>query len=366
IYYPGKVASPQDIPFLSHTFLGSTSKKEGKEHTVGAQEPTCRFLIQSRSDSEQQSGEFASPAYPGFHPPGLQCIYMFRGQPNQRIRIEIVDLNLPSQMNTCSTDYVQIFDGGDLNKATSIGNRICGEQRNLQIYSTESLLTIIFVTSTTATKHTYTKYRGFRIAYQFWDKFVPVAFDLKDLHVRGTECDFSIRSGMQKEGVLEAPNFSFSALLYPLHVCTFYFLGRHEKQRLETVRVGFDFVDLPSFNANEKRCSNGFLAIYGSRVENTDNFTLRPIVSPSFGDLNLFEANFAAPLNAVGLPHPSQIWCGDKLNAIKTKDDVDSSAIISLRSALALRFNASGKSPMNVHFRVYYKFVSGKFIYYLI
>ncbi|VDL53554.1 unnamed protein product [Hymenolepis diminuta] len=356
IYYPGQVASPQDIPFLPHEFLRSASKGEEKENKVGAPEPTCRFVIQSKS--EQQSGEFASPAYPGFHPPGLQCIYTFRGQPNQRIKVTILDLNLPSQMNTCSTDYIQFFDGNDLNRAPSIGNRICGEHENLEIYSTESFLTIIFVTYSTISENTFTRYRGFRIAYKFWDKFVPVESYFKEHHVRGTECDFAIQSernglnGMQKDELLESPSFSFSAVLYPSHVCTFYFLGRHEKQRLETVRVGFDFVDLPPFNRNEKKCSNGFLAVYGSRVENTDNFTLRSISSSSFTDLNLLEGNLAAPYSIASLPQPSQIWCGDKLDAIKTKDDVDSSAIISLRSALALRFNASGQSYMNVRFRI--------------
>ncbi|KAL5960602.1 CUB domain-containing protein 2 [Taenia solium] len=98
LYYPGKVASAQDIPSLPRAFLSSRSHDTANIPT--ANEPTCRFVIQPHSESGSGRGEFVSPAYPGIHPPGIRCIYAFHGQPNQRIKVEVLDLSLSSQLHT--------------------------------------------------------------------------------------------------------------------------------------------------------------------------------------------------------------------------------------------------------------------------
>ncbi|KAL5960604.1 hypothetical protein TSMEX_011660 [Taenia solium] len=274
----------------------------------------------------------------------------------------------------CSTDYIQFYDGTDVLHSPSIGNRICGEQKGVQVFSTDSSLTMIFVTkSTTINEVTFSTYRGFRVSYQFWDKFVQIEPTFKEKHVRGTECDFAIRSGGKGSGRQPAdeipadlPNFYYSMTLPPSHTCTFFFLGRHERQRVETIRVAFSILDLPPINLDEKKCTYGYMAVYGARIETDEEFNLHPVYSFSEAGLAAeYEASIgslATPTSSsVALPRPSQVWCGDNLAAIKTKGDVDSSAIVSLRSTLALKFNASGKTPMNVRFQVFYKFVSGKF-----
>ncbi|KAH9281744.1 Low-density lipoprotein receptor-related protein 3 [Echinococcus granulosus] len=366
LYYPGKVASAQDIPSLPRAFL--TSRKHENAKKAVTNEPICRFVIQPKSESGSERGEFVSPAYPGFHPPGLHCIYAFRGQPNQRISVEILDLSLSSQLHACSTDYIQFFDGNNVLHSPSIGNRICGEQKGLQVFSSESSLTMIFVTKSTINEVTFSKYRGFRISYQFWDKFVQIEAAFKEKHILGTECDFAIRSGGKEEGkkptgdVTELLNFYYSMTLPPSHTCTFFFLGRHERQKVETIRAAFGILDLPPNNLDDNKCSYGHMAVYGARIENDEEFNLRPVYSSIKVGLDAdYEGGIgtlATPTGSVALPRPSQVWCGDHLDAIKTKDDVDSSAIVSLGSTLALRFNASGKAAMNVRFQVFYKFVS--------
>lgn len=86
----------------------------------------------------------------------------------------------------CPTDYVEFFDGNNPLKAPSIGGRFCGEQNDTQIYSTDSTLTLIFVTKSSINEMTYSRYRGFHVVYEFWDKFVQIEPELKSQHIRGT------------------------------------------------------------------------------------------------------------------------------------------------------------------------------------
>ena len=108
---------------------------------------------------------------------------------------------------------------------------------------------------------------------------------------------------------------------------------------------------------SQNRCVDGFMAVYGARMTNDANFNLHPIDTSE--QVHLTDMH-SSTLN--GLLQPSQIWCGDKLTALETKTDVDSSAIVSLRSMLALRFNASGSTPMHIRFRAFYKFLSGELL----
>lgn len=94
------MASAQDIPSLPRAFLSSNRKEEEEDRKTSTPEPICRFVIRPILEIGKQRGEFASPAYPGFHPPGLQCIYALHGHPNQRVKVDILDLSLPSQLNT--------------------------------------------------------------------------------------------------------------------------------------------------------------------------------------------------------------------------------------------------------------------------
>ncbi len=111
-----------------------------------------------------------------------------------------------------------------------------------------------------------------------------------------------------------------------------------------------------------KRCNDGFLAVYGARIENDGKFEIRPVAtddqSPTSLDDSWAFGPLAQPTNE--LHRPSQVWCGDKLGAILQGAKTELSPIISLRSSLILRFNASGPSAMNIRFRAFYKFTPGK------
>uniref|UniRef100_A0A5K3EL58 Neural_ProG_Cyt domain-containing protein n=1 Tax=Mesocestoides corti TaxID=53468 RepID=A0A5K3EL58_MESCO len=364
LYYPGKVASIPDIPPLPSEFINE--HYDSNPMQLGSSESICKFLIQPKSGIDSQRGEFVSPAYPGFHPPGLKCLYAFRGRPNHRIKIEIHDMGLPSPLESCPTDYIQFFDGNDIFQSAHLGDRICGEQKGLELYSTEASLTMLFVTGSTIENATTSKYRGFHIAYEFGDKFVQIDPEYKEKHIRGTECDFVIKRRVDStaeqspEGVLESPNFHSGLTISPSHSCTFFFLGRHEQQKMESVQISFDVLDLPSVGQGDARCNEGFMAVYGARIENDDEFKLHPLqpygVSGSkLDDVWNMESLFASSDTSMPL-RASQIWCGNQLEALKTGSQVDHSPIVSLRSALALRFNASGSSSMNVRFRAFYKF----------
>lgn len=94
LYYPGKVASINDIPNAPDSDSGT--HLDGR---LEAPSPVCRFLIRpdmSKIKNGQYRGEFVSPVYPGLHPPGLACVYQLMGLPTQRISITIKDLSLPS------------------------------------------------------------------------------------------------------------------------------------------------------------------------------------------------------------------------------------------------------------------------------
>ncbi|VDL88908.1 unnamed protein product [Schistocephalus solidus] len=270
LFYPGKVRVQQDLPPL-------VKSAHQDSPTAEANSPICQFVIQpeakdvgggvsggrggSAGDLEGEvRGEFVSPAYPGLHPSGLVCVYQFIGRPNQRVQVEIRDLSLQSQFDSCPTDYVQFYDGADFKTAVPIGDRFCGEVRDLQIVSTDFTLLMLFTTGGVSLNQTaqvagahdsdedsgVTVYRGFHIVYTFSDRLVSLDQELKEKHIRGTECDFMIRSDGESEGFLESPHFLTSLIIAPNHSCAFYFLGLHQPQKMESVRISFDILEIPS------------------------------------------------------------------------------------------------------------------------
>ena len=76
------------------------------------------------------------------------------------------------------------------------------------------------------------------------------------------ECDFAIRSKSEASGrdnsIATSRSLFYSMTLSSAHSCTFYFLGRHETQKMETVRVAFDLLKLPPVRTNhtEKTWAN--------------------------------------------------------------------------------------------------------------
>ena len=54
----------------------------------------CTFDFYSRQIKDGMKPRFFSPAYPQNYPPGSTCIYVFYGEPNERVRVIFQNIQL--------------------------------------------------------------------------------------------------------------------------------------------------------------------------------------------------------------------------------------------------------------------------------
>ncbi|TPP62638.1 Tolloid protein 2 [Fasciola gigantica] len=252
-YYPGRVLSPTEL-----TIPGPISTM-----------PACRFRIDAVAMGAEDlsprefgelpglTGELISPTYPGFHPDGLTCAYQLIGRPTQRINVDVLDLDLPEHSATCTMDYLYFYDAEKADpESPSIGPKFCGRNRRLRVVSTGPSLLILFVTGSLLGSRAERarlsdvpngpfKRRGFRLRYTFTDKLLAVHPNHRMWHIRGTECDYLVRSQGSSEAKFESPTYKTDQALLPGRSCSFYFLGGLYDQHMEVVRIGFDELDLP-------------------------------------------------------------------------------------------------------------------------
>ncbi|VEL07082.1 unnamed protein product [Protopolystoma xenopodis] len=291
----------------------------------------------------------------------------------------------------CPSDFLAFFDGSEIGDsltnptAPMIGGRFCGQSsdlrgENLRIVSTGSVLTMIFVTgastdmqtgrpvagalllSPSETKDLLTA-KGFRIKYSFTNLLVEVPESLKHLHLRGTECDFLIRSQGRSFGEIISPKLNENSSKFVLErICSVYFLGLHHKQMMEVVRIGFENISLPAGDAKSGKCSNGFLAVYGgyrlTSFQDDSNFL-------EMDKLPDMEENSADENVAQLMRVPSQVWCdvGGRVNSLLVGRNLHLSPLLSQRSLLMIRFNSTGMDPSTGFtggFKLFYKFTIGE------
>ncbi|KAF7648099.1 hypothetical protein LDENG_00162070 [Lucifuga dentata] len=90
------------------------------------------------------SGSISSPGHPTNYPHGANCTWYISVTPGNLIRLTFDSFNLEYHSN-CNYDYVEVYDNGTVQTGTKIG-RYCGRSFPPSITSTDSLLTLLFVT----------------------------------------------------------------------------------------------------------------------------------------------------------------------------------------------------------------------------
>ncbi|KAF7262323.1 hypothetical protein EG68_00399 [Paragonimus skrjabini miyazakii] len=354
-FYPGRALSPAELRLS--TFSQTTSPCRFRIEATGSQHDPQTLEVDQLPGS---SGILLSPTYPGYHPDGLLCVYQLVGLVTQRINIDVLDLDLPGQPGLCPTDYLLFYDGLSMDTSPVINSRFCGQNRRIRVVSTGANLLVLFATATSAGEHAtqsaaYTMdtqrsaRRGFRLRYTFTDLLLPVnTFEYKNWHIRGTECDYIIRSTGPSSATFESPTYKSDRLLLPNRACSFYFLGsNHAADRIESVRIFFESLHLPGPHVGSDQCDNGFLAIYGSR----DLSGVYQLTEPSTGSMFELSDEYT---------QATYIWCDrvDTANLLRADENSEQTPIVARSSLLLLRLNSSGvdQPGMKASFRLRYRF----------
>ncbi|CAL1576609.1 unnamed protein product [Knipowitschia caucasica] len=89
------------------------------------------------------SGVIVSPGHPNGYPHGANCTWFISVAPGNLIRLSFDSFNMEYHTD-CNFDYVEIYDNGTVETGTKLG-RFCGRSAPPSITSTDSLLTLLFV-----------------------------------------------------------------------------------------------------------------------------------------------------------------------------------------------------------------------------
>lgn len=253
---------------LPTLFSGWYSFINASEYEIGTPVPSlpCSFIINA---TLKRTGNILSPTYPGTYPKDLVCTYQFIGKIGQRVRLEFRDFDLFFGGLHCPFDYVKVYDG--LNNSSAVIGTYCGQQRNLVLYSSESVLFVVFYT---LQRTANTQNRGFKGIFEFSESFVKLDFILsfEGQHIRGTECDQKILSRKESSGYVVSPNHPFPYIQKV--VCRYFIYGMQDFQHLERVRLEFSAFSMPKGNTSKSdaACPDGYLKIYLKGQEATDSY----------------------------------------------------------------------------------------------
>jgi len=198
----------------------------------------------------RRDGEFQSITYPGVYVKGLRCKYKFIGEPNQRIRLEFLDLDLYSGGSHCPFDSIKVYDGPE--ESDQIINTLCGSHRSVIIFSTKAAMLVTF---TTLDREAEIQNRGFSAYFEFGDKFVDPNFiqGSNAKHIRGSECDQRIISYRATKGSIVSPRSSH----HPNAICRYIFEGLQTSLDYEKVLLKFVEFDLKTVRAIDYNQTNG-------------------------------------------------------------------------------------------------------------
>ncbi|XP_038578939.1 cubilin [Micropterus salmoides] len=89
------------------------------------------------------SGTITSPGHPTNYPHGASCTWYISVTPGNLVRLSFESFNLEYHVN-CNFDYLEVYDNGTVQTGTKIG-RYCGRSVPPSITSTDSMLTLLFV-----------------------------------------------------------------------------------------------------------------------------------------------------------------------------------------------------------------------------
>ncbi|GAB6032010.1 hypothetical protein CHUAL_010385 [Chamberlinius hualienensis] len=105
-----------------------------------------------------ERGSISSPDHPNNYENGMECDWLIRVHPNERVRLVFTNMDLEFHHNNCQYDFVEVFDGGDDSAATF--SRHCGRNLPPTVISTSNTVFVKFRTDSSVTS------TGFRATYE--------------------------------------------------------------------------------------------------------------------------------------------------------------------------------------------------------
>lgn len=115
--------------------------------------PGCGGLL------TDQRGSFSSPNFPNRYENGLECDWVIRSRPNEKIRLIFSSIDIEaSYAQNCYYDYVAIYDGQ--NDEASLVGRYCGRNTPPTVVSSGNFLLVKFRTDTSVVRG------GFQATYE--------------------------------------------------------------------------------------------------------------------------------------------------------------------------------------------------------
>lgn len=162
--------------------------------------PGCGGLI------TRDRGSFSSPNFPDVYTANIECDWVIRVHPNERIRLTFVDFELESQSN-CMWDYVAIYDGPD--QLSPLLSRSCGSSPPPPLFSTSESLYIKFASDASHAG------RGFKAEYETicgetltGDTGILKSPYYPSFYPADRECTYTIRVAVGKVIILQFLDFN--------------------------------------------------------------------------------------------------------------------------------------------------------------
>ncbi|XP_046746260.1 cubilin-like [Diprion similis] len=154
---PSSLTTTGNAMYL-HFYTDVPEPKNGFKATVNTGNHCNRIIRSSR-------GELQSPRYPHPYPTGYHCKWTIIGVPTHTIKLQFLELDLPSRTNCSLTDHVEIIDyvtnswnGPEMN--SSIG-KYCGDSKPEIIQTSGNKAEVIF----TSDQEPSTRFTGFKINF---------------------------------------------------------------------------------------------------------------------------------------------------------------------------------------------------------
>lgn len=150
----------------------------------------CSFLYDSK---DTRKGSFNSPGHPGLYFINLDCTYIFRGKPHEKIAISFEVFNLPNNdPHSCkATDYIEIYQQLEGPNNYSVIRRYCGKANPGPIL-TERGVKILFHSDSDGID------MGFRASYEFIKK--------EDIN-KETDCSKTVLANERWGGFIQSPDY---------------------------------------------------------------------------------------------------------------------------------------------------------------
>ncbi|GIY79061.1 CUB domain-containing protein [Caerostris extrusa] len=118
------------------------------------------------------SGVIYSPGYPTHFPKDVECVWLIRAKPKQRIYIRILDLQLYGSIANCNDVELSIYDGySSFIYNPQVMKKYCGDlkyYKNIEeqtIISKRNRLLIRFKTRVSSSKRKHVEVTGFKLLW---------------------------------------------------------------------------------------------------------------------------------------------------------------------------------------------------------